>query len=760
MTPTGTRRYLLTGATGFLGKVTLHELIRRKDELALAGVVVVIRARGRRGAAERFVDEVAASPCFANLPPGWTGLVRVLDGDLAAEGFGAGANHRALLAGVTHVIHAAAAVSFTLPGPAAARANISTSLNLLQAIGACTHLERIVYVSTAYVSPHQEGVIPEAPVPLPQPAESLLETLKSGAEKDADVLARTRHPNTYTLTKAIAEHMMSGGRRSVPLTIVRPSIITASREQPLPGWIDSYTGFGAFVTLIGLGHLRAVVGHVDSRLDLIPVDDVARIVIDESLTAAPGVTVRHAVAGVARSPSVHECWDEIERHFRLHPVERMPARRYLGPRDSSYMLADLLHHRLPIALASIRPDRRRQTRRLASRLAYLNDVFPYFTTRTFDFQATTRPAEAFEARHLVANVCRGVSRHLFGMRDDEWVLAGRAHIRQTNDLRWVSRQPSGNAFIRLAAWLTTKTLRRVADAVTVDVPSFERARDAVPEGAAIVLVPSHRSFLDFVLCSYLAFARPDLGISIPCVAAAGEFGRVPLLGALLPAVHAFYVGRGGGRENRDLARRVHAMLDAGQVIEFFVEGQRSRSRAFLPPKRGLLRCLQSSGRRCILLPIAISYDRLPEERAFARELAGKPKARLRLAPLFGWFADVWRGRVRLGRMHMACGAPVVLDSTTEVEQVGDAVIAELQGAMAVSSYHIDAYLAHHPEIGLDAAAVRERIAAAGGRVLESRLPVPPDLDRVTAKTLYEHFATFVTAEKRVTKPTGDVAPAA
>ena len=742
---TSPRTVLLTGATGFLGKVALFEMIRRRDELNLAGVIVVVRARGTRTAADRFQKEVATSPCFASLPRDWSEIVRVLDGDLATPGFGTAPAEQEMLAAVTHVVHSAAAVSFTLPGAVAARANISTSLNLLEATRACPLLQRIVYVSTAYVTPHHNGKIAEALVTLPAPARELLATLESGTKKDKDVLALTGHPNTYTMTKAIAEHMVAEGRGNVPLTIVRPSIISASHYQPIPGWIDSTTGFGAFVMLIGLGLLRAVVGDPDVRLDLVPVDEVARCVIDEMVATADGVTIRHSVAGKNRAPTVHECWDEIQRHFLQNPMQRRPARRYLGPRGSAFALADILHHRVPMALASVgSATRKRQAKKLASRMAYLNEVFPYFTTHTFDFALSAPEAhDVFNGRDYVASVCRGVSRHLLQQRDDEWVLAGRSHVGHGGDLKWVMRQPSGNAFVRTGIWLSTKTLRRIADSVTVDVPSFERARDSVPPGAAIALLPSHRSFLDFVLCSYLAFARPDLGIRIPYVAAAVEFGRVPLLGYLLRSVHAFYVERGAARENRHLAKRVHAMVEANEVVEFFVEGARSRTRAFLRPKRGLLRCLETSGRSCVLMPIAISYDRVPEEQVFARELSGAPKSGLRLGPLFGWLADVWRGRVNIGRIHVACGTPIMLDAETNAQKAGDAIIRELRGAMAVTSFHIEAYASANSANGVSTAQLQAAIEEAGGRVLESQLPVPADLDPLIANTMREHFAHFL-----------------
>ena len=258
-------------------------------------------------------------------------------------------------------------------------------------------------------------------------------------------------------------------------------------------------------------------------------------------------------------------------------------------------------------------------------------------------------------------------------------MAGRRHLRSDADFRWAFTQPAGSLWIRFAAWVVTKVLRRAVDRVTVDLPSFERARAAARDGEPVVLVPNHRSYLDFVLCSYLCFARPDLRIGIPYIAAAIEFGRIPLLGRMLTWLHAFYVRRGAGPD-LELTRRVHRMVEEGKTLEFFVEGQRSRSREFLPPKRGLLRCRQATGRSFTLLPVAFTYDRVPAETAFAQELAGQPKPRLRLTGLLKWAARVWRGQVQLGRIHIACGDPVRMAPDSEVRRVAKDIIASLERA--------------------------------------------------------------------------------
>jgi 1-acyl-sn-glycerol-3-phosphate acyltransferase len=333
-----------------------------------------------------------------------------------------------------------------------------------------------------------------------------------------------------------------------------------------------------------------------------------------------------------------------------------------------------------------------------------------------------------------------VYRHLLDGDDREWTLAGRSHPGHGSDLRWALGQPRGNAWIRFAAWFAAKVLRRSVDRITVDIPSFEAAVQAAPPGSALAIVPNHRSYLDFVLCSYLCFARQDLSIPIPHIAATIEFGRIPLLGRILSAMHAFYLRRGIGREDPDLTRRVHRLVEQGRALEFFVEGQRSRSREFLPPKRGLLRCLQATGRTCTLLPIAFTYDRVPEEAAFAAELSGAPKPKMRLGPLIRWMWRAWRGRIDLGRVHIACGAPILLTAEHDVHAVSQEVIERLRDATAVTTYHLESYVRRHPIEGIDAEWLRGAIEASGGRVLRSSLKPADDLDPLIAATFRHQFA--------------------
>ena len=106
---------LLTGVTGFVGKVVLEELLRRQDELSVGTVYVLIRKNKAGDDAEtRFEREVVGSPCFAQLPQGWQQRVRAVQGDLGESGCGIeNETAQALAERLSHIINCAASVDFS-----------------------------------------------------------------------------------------------------------------------------------------------------------------------------------------------------------------------------------------------------------------------------------------------------------------------------------------------------------------------------------------------------------------------------------------------------------------------------------------------------------------------------------------------------------------------------------------------------------------------------------------------------------------------
>ncbi|KNC50978.1 fatty acyl-CoA reductase 1 [Thecamonas trahens ATCC 50062] len=326
---------LLTGATGFIGKVMLEKLLREVPDLA--SIDVLIRGRGASApAAARLETEVRDSPAFDLLRALWpppygldrelvaparAGLVapdvaahltatypsfnayfaakvRPLAGDLTLDRLGLDdATVTRLLADVHVVLSVAASVAFDNPLPEAIALNIRGQLALFDIMMASNILVSFTHISTAYVgSNRDDGLVPEGVLPLPagMVADPEVEYANLIATPPDELIARQatiigKYPNTYTYTKALAERLLharllaAAAHRNVLLVTIRPTIVGAAYAEPFPGWVDAVSAGGALYLFAGVGVLQFGNGDASLIGDQIPVDYVSNFV----LTAAP-----------------------------------------------------------------------------------------------------------------------------------------------------------------------------------------------------------------------------------------------------------------------------------------------------------------------------------------------------------------------------------------------------------------------------------------------------------------------------------------
>jgi fatty acyl-CoA reductase len=414
----------LTGATGFLGKVVLEELLRCRGALGLDKVILLVRPTQSLSAAGRFLDEIATSPCFSRLEATWTSSVEVVSGDLAREACGLETKAEARLCkSVTHVIHCAASISFEADPAETLQQNVVGSLNILTLAQKCPKLQRFVSTSTAYATPHSDAPIEEALVPLPKPASLIFDQLISGEISPEYALDLTGHTNVYTLAKCLAEHLLVDRAEGVPLTIVRPSIISASWEYPFPGWVDSFAALTGIVAGIGTGILQVIDADVDITLDVVPVDEVSRYIIQE-LFASPresaGPRIVHAVSTIGRGIHIGRACTLVAGDFRHNQVVRRPKIVYVGDgRSTRFQLLAALHHRLPTEVAKIIPLLRgdqkqmRRIRRVQTTQAALSTTLRAFTHSMYDFRAETfEICPEFSADEYLLRICLGVRNYL------------------------------------------------------------------------------------------------------------------------------------------------------------------------------------------------------------------------------------------------------------------------------------------------------------------------------------------------------------
>ena len=200
-----------------------------------------------------------------------------------------------------------------------------------------------------------------------------------------------------------------------------------------------------------------------------------------------------------------------------------------------------------------------------------------------------------------------------------------------------------------------------------DLPALE----ALPDDSIVVYLANHRSNADYVLLAYVLAG--DVSISY----AVGEWARAFPLEYVFKSFGSYFIRR-QFREplyHAVLERYVQLITRNGVTQGIFPEGGLTRDGRIRPPKIGLLDYLlgtaredPSVARRMVLVPVAINYDRVLEDRSLLRELATREGAarasRLtqahEVARYVGWnlarlAARRWR---RYGRAAVTLGRPI------------------------------------------------------------------------------------------------------
>ena len=188
-------------------------------------------------------------------------------------------------------------------------------------------------------------------------------------------------------------------------------------------------------------------------------------------------------------------------------------------------------------------------------------------------------------------------------------------------------------------------IRRVFKALYNRININDQAMDVLFKATrkprtAVVVIPAHRSYIDFLVLSYL---MSTLGFAPPHICAGEDFLRLGKIAELMRGSGAFFMRRSfrGDRLYSGLFKEYvrHLARDA-QTLEFFIEGLRSRTQKTIAPKLGILKMItdaffekQEEIDDVLFVPIGLSYERLLEANIYADELMGIPKPKETVANL-------------------------------------------------------------------------------------------------------------------------------
>ncbi|XP_002056467.4 dihydroxyacetone phosphate acyltransferase [Drosophila virilis] len=234
------------------------------------------------------------------------------------------------------------------------------------------------------------------------------------------------------------------------------------------------------------------------------------------------------------------------------------------------------------------------------------------------------------------------------------------------------------AIIRWCGIAITAIGKRICDGFYVNSASMANVRKDMGR-CPVLYLPSHRSYMDFILMSYICYYYD---IEIPGIAAGMDFHSMFGMGTMLRKTGAFFMRRSFSNDELywDIFREYMYALVANYHIgvEFFIEGTRSRNFKALVPKVGLLSMallpyFTGEVPDVMIVPVSVAYERVLEEQLFVYELLGVPKPK---ESTKGFFKALKIIDERFGKMFLDFGEPISVreffghDSTQRMQRAG------------------------------------------------------------------------------------------
>lgn len=182
----------------------------------------------------------------------------------------------------------------------------------------------------------------------------------------------------------------------------------------------------------------------------------------------------------------------------------------------------------------------------------------------------------------------------------------------------------------------------------------------------VVFIPCHRTHLDYLLICYVLLSRK---MASPHIAAGINLNFWPV-GRILRLAGAYYIRRSfrGDRLYGDILRRyVKFLFDRGFTQLFFIEGGRSRTGKLLSPKYGMIKMFVEAYKNSVhddllFVPVAITYDQIPEQDSYQKEALGQKKKSESVTSLLGARKAM---KKNLGSCYVFFGDPVSIKESRQ-----------------------------------------------------------------------------------------------
>lgn len=300
---------LITGATGFVGKMILWNLLKvaGKD---LEKVYVLIRPKRipAGSPSQRILDEIMNTSAFDKL------IIDYFDGerealrqklvpisyDLSLSHMGLSMEDSVQMKDTNIVIHCASTSEYENSLEWSLETNVLGTIRLMDYLDGCLDVCSFIHLSPTHIYQDLPSGSTDARIfeyvydcGFGDP-EDLLKELLGADEKESVVLVKRilqKYSTLHLFTKALVEHLIlrrveqmrkeeqHGGKEPYPLAIFRSNYIGPSAVEPVPGWTSGMSSVSTWLALYGYSVPVIQPDQGTRHVNIIPVDYVAQSII-------------------------------------------------------------------------------------------------------------------------------------------------------------------------------------------------------------------------------------------------------------------------------------------------------------------------------------------------------------------------------------------------------------------------------------------------------------------------------------------------
>lgn len=216
---------LVTGATGFLGRLFVAKLMRMGN---LKEILLISRQKKGKSNEER-LENILSGFLFEEMEKfdkSFKSKLKLVNGDMEIEDLGISKKDLDnIKEKVEIVVHLAATVRFDEALKKSIAINVRGTKTLLDIASEMKKLEIFLHVSTAF----SHCPLLEIEEKFYEPPMSYQDTLQLFKIPDYELDVLTAKliepwPNTYTFTKAVSEELVREYSKKLPIAVIRPSI--------------------------------------------------------------------------------------------------------------------------------------------------------------------------------------------------------------------------------------------------------------------------------------------------------------------------------------------------------------------------------------------------------------------------------------------------------------------------------------------------------------------------------------------------------